>query len=105
LARTSAGFRVPEFAELIGVSPKTINNAESETSRHAVRPIVLNAWAMATGVPRQWLETGIAPTENDGGDGMESGRRDSNSQHSAWKAEASIIRFPLAVDDEGRRAA
>lgn len=47
---------VKQFAARIEVSEKTINNAEGE--RVAVRPITLAAWALASGVDRQWLETG-----------------------------------------------
>lgn len=65
-ARSLTGMNARDFADHIGVSHKTVNNAES--GRHAVRKIVINAWSMATGVPVEWLETGIAPTSDpDGG--------------------------------------
>ncbi len=80
-----------QFADHIGVSRGTVSNYERDKLPGGPRQrLVLNAWAMACDVSRQWLETGIAPTDNGGGDGgfgPESGRRDSNSQHSAWKAE------------------
>lgn len=56
------GMTVAEFAERIGVSDRTVNNAEGD--KRTVRPITLNAWAWATGVSRSWLETGegeVAP--------------------------------------------
>lgn len=57
-ARTLTGMTVAEFADAIGVSDKTINNAEGD--KRAVRRITLNAWAMATGVSLEWLESGTA---------------------------------------------
>lgn len=64
LARVKmTGLSTREFAELIGVSQKTINNAESGT--HQVRKIVLNAWSLATGVPVCWLKDGIVPQDGD----------------------------------------
>jgi len=66
-ARSLTGLNSRDFADLIGVSQKTINNAEGDT--HGVRKIVLNAWAMATGVPVAWLETGSEPDGDGGGDG------------------------------------
>lgn len=74
-ARSLTGLSTTEFAKVIGVSQKTVNNAES--GKHGVRKIVLNAWAMATGVPAVWLETGQVPTGNDGGDD-ERPRQESN---------------------------
>lgn len=46
-ARVMTGMTVAEFAERIGVSDRTINNAEGD--RRTVRRITLNAWALATG--------------------------------------------------------
>ena len=55
-ARLMTGQTTREFAETIGVSQKTICNAEADA--HTTRKIVLNAWAMATGVPVEWLRDG-----------------------------------------------
>ena len=60
-ARELTGLNSTEFAELIGVSQKTVNNAESDRTAK-IRKIVVNAWALATGVPAQWLLTGEAPS-------------------------------------------
>ncbi len=84
-ARSLTGLTVKEFAAEIGISPKSVNNYEGDHVEP--RKIVMNAWAMRTGVPLIWLEKGIAPGDHGGGDDGESGRRDSNPQHSAWKAE------------------
>lgn len=66
-ARSLTGLTVAEFAEQIGVSDRTINNAEGD--RRAVRKITLNAWALATGVPIEWLKTGHVSGSDDGPDG------------------------------------
>ena len=60
-AREHAGLEQAELADKIGVSRNTIGNAER--GQRSVRKIVVNAWAMATGVSRHWLETGQAPPE------------------------------------------
>ena len=55
-ARQLTGQTTREFAATIGVSQKTVCNAEADA--HATRKIVLNAWALATGVPVEWLRDG-----------------------------------------------
>ena len=56
-ARLNTGIGSAEFADRIGVSRNTVSAIESD--RTAVRKIVANAWALATGVPVEWLETGV----------------------------------------------
>jgi transcriptional regulator with XRE-family HTH domain len=56
-ARETAGLDQAELAELMGISRASVTNAEK--GHHGVRKIVLNAWALATGVPVSWLETGV----------------------------------------------
>jgi DNA-binding XRE family transcriptional regulator len=69
IAREYAGYDSGELADIIGVSRNTIGNAES--GRVKVRTIVINAWAMACGVPKSWLITGKAPEDSpDGGCGL-----------------------------------
>lgn len=53
------GLGVREFAALIGVSTSTVTSAELD--KRQTRKLLLNAWALATGVPVQWLETGEEP--------------------------------------------
>lgn len=67
MARETTGMGLREFAAEIGVAPDTLTSAEKD--RRKVRSITINAYALATGVDRQWLETGIAPddTDPDGG--------------------------------------
>lgn len=65
-ARLDAGYRdVQAFADLIGVSRNSVPNWESD--RHRPREIALRAWALATGVDRDWIEFGIIPTDDGGG--------------------------------------
>ncbi len=58
-AREQVGLDQQQLADTIGVSRRTVGNAES--GKHAVRKIVLNAWSLATGVPLVWLETDESP--------------------------------------------
>lgn len=55
-ARHRTGMSAAEFAEAIGVSPRTVTNAELD--KHGVRRPTLVAWSVATGVPLAWLERG-----------------------------------------------
>lgn len=66
-ARERVGLSQSDFAAEIDVSPRSVSNYESE----AVTPkkIVLKAWALRTGVPLEWIETGEVPNNGDGGDG------------------------------------
>lgn len=60
MARELTGMGVREFAEAIGVTADTITSAEHD--RRKVRPITINAYALASGVDREWLLTGEAET-------------------------------------------
>lgn len=66
-AREVSGLDQTQLADAMGVSRGTVSNAER--GNHAVRPIVVRMWAMATGVNRGWLETGQAPTMPSGPEG------------------------------------
>lgn len=77
-ARELTGLNTRDFADRLGVSPMTVNSAEND--RRAVRTITLRAWAMATGVPVEWLETGAEPTGPDGPGGATWAPWDSNPQ-------------------------
>lgn len=67
-ARESAGLNQAELAERLGVARMTVSRSESG-STEPMR-VVVRAWALATGVPLMWLETGEAPAP--GGDGASS---------------------------------
>lgn len=81
-ARSLTGLNTRDFAEVIGASQPTVTAAENDRSK--VRTITLNAWALATGVDRRWLETGKTPTRPgpDGGLDAERARRYSKPQPS-----------------------
>lgn len=65
-AREVSGMDQGELAEAMGVSRKTIGNNES--GGVTPRKIVIRAWALATGVDAEWLETGeISDPGPDGG--------------------------------------
>lgn len=61
IARLEAGLKQEELAALMGCGRTVISNAEK--GKGPVRKIVLNAWALATGVPISWLENGIGGWE------------------------------------------
>ena len=68
MARELTGMGVKEFAAHIGVANDTVTSAEHD--RRKVRAITLNAYVLATGVSREWLEQGTGspkPTPPDGG--------------------------------------
>ena len=68
MARATTGLSTRDFAERIGVSHGTITNAEND--KRSVRPITLNAYALATGVDRTWLETGVVTGDTPDGTEM-----------------------------------
>lgn len=58
-AREWADLDQTELATRMGVSRGTISN--NELGKTEPRLIVIRAWALATGVPIEWLMTGRAP--------------------------------------------
>jgi transcriptional regulator with XRE-family HTH domain len=77
-ALRSSGVGVQEMADYLGVARNTVStwiNGRIEPSKQTVR-----LWALRTGVPYEWLETGSAPRPEPGGE--ERARRDSNPQPS-----------------------
>ena len=66
-AREDTGMSQSEFAEATGMSRRTITRMEQATDIAGLRKPALMAWAMATGVPLSWLQTGIVPSPGDGG--------------------------------------
>ena len=69
IAREYAGLEQDELADKIGVSRGTVGNAEK--GRVQPRKIVVNAWALACGVPATWIWTGKHPDEDpDPGSGL-----------------------------------
>ncbi len=51
------------------MSRRTITRMEQATDVAGLRKPALMAWAMATGVPLSWLQTGIVPSGGDGESG------------------------------------
>lgn len=70
LARAHAHLNQTELAALMGVSRKTVANAE--TGLKTPLTMTLRAWAHATGVDTHWLQTGETPTGSDPDGGLES---------------------------------
>ena len=67
-ARELTGLDMGEFARALGVSRTTVGNAELD--RVKPRRLLLQAWALCTGVPLVWLETGEAPRPGDPVEGL-----------------------------------
>jgi transcriptional regulator with XRE-family HTH domain len=57
LSRLEADLTAGELADRMGVSRDVVSRVENGKSKP--RRIVLNAWALATGVPVSWLRDGI----------------------------------------------
>ena len=56
-----------EMADYLEVNRNTVSrwiNDEREPKR-----VILRLWAMRTGVPLEWIETGVTPENNGGDDG------------------------------------
>lgn len=85
-ARESAGLNQAALAEVTGMSRRSIS--AYETGDGAPRRPQLIAWAMATGVPLTWLETGAESPRQDGPDGgspIGRPQQDSNLQPTVCK--------------------
>ena len=76
IAREESGLGVSELAERMGVARNTVGNAEA--GKGEPRKVVLNAWALATGVDINWLLTGESPRQGDPGGGDECPQSGSN---------------------------
>jgi transcriptional regulator with XRE-family HTH domain len=61
-ARRAAGIEARELAVTLGVSPNTISNYENDRFDPKKARRTLISWALATGVPLAWLETGATDT-------------------------------------------
>jgi transcriptional regulator with XRE-family HTH domain len=55
-ARQDAGLEQRDLAEAMGLSPSTIGTYEKGVTPPKL--LVLKAWALATGVPVEWLQEG-----------------------------------------------
>lgn len=79
-ARELTGMDRAAFAECIGVSAKTVLNYETGATTR-VKPLVRRAWAMATGVPAFWLETGCRPPAGMADGGLLAPGQDGHQHH------------------------
>lgn len=70
-ARELTGMDQSQFAEAIGVSRGSVSNYER--SEAPPRPIVIRAWALATGVSEEWLSTGLGIVHTPPDDGASAG--------------------------------
>lgn len=100
IAREYAGYDQEQLAEQMGVSRNTIGNIEK--ARSPARPIVINAWALACGVPRSWLLTGENPTTDPDGGNSLLPRMDSNHQPSDC---ATVTKLPARLRCRGIKQA
>jgi transcriptional regulator with XRE-family HTH domain len=73
IAREHAGLEQDELADRVGISRNTVGNIEKGRLKTPPRKIVVNAWALACGVPVQWILDGTLPDGPDGG-GQPSGQ-------------------------------
>lgn len=62
-----AGIKVQDMADYLGMSRNTVGRYINDHGEADRRTLML--WAMRTGLPLEWLETGVAPADNgpDGG--------------------------------------
>lgn len=72
-----ADMSVQDMADYLEVKRNTVGNYIA--GRTSIPGGFLRLWALRTGVPREWLETGTAPRPEPGG---QRARRDSNPQPS-----------------------
>lgn len=85
LARAHAHLNQTELAALMGVSRKTVANAE--TGLKTPLTMTLRAWAHATGVDAHWLQTGETPAGDDPDGGLNAGGTNSsapNANSPSW---------------------
>lgn len=98
-AREFAGLDQGQLAERLGVARSTVARMEQGKTTHVKRPVLL-AWAFATGVDLQWLETGEAPSPD--GDGASTVRHQGLEPRTRWfeasaGQDADVIEFRQAA--------
>ena len=60
-AREDSGYSQATFAELSGLSRRTVSALETGEKLPGTKEY--NLWQMTTGIPRVWLETGCTPSD------------------------------------------
>jgi len=63
-----AKLSVGEMADYLGISRNTVGNYLGDRTR--IPQPTLTLWAMRTGVPKKWIETGTTSPHGDGGSPM-----------------------------------
>ena len=91
IAREEAGLSVQGLAERMGVARNTVGNAEA--GKGTPRKVVLNAWALATGVDIDWLKTGERPHQDGPGGGETCPQSGSNRRPADYKGD--VLAFPV----------
>ena len=79
-AREMTGMDQGQFAEHAGLSRTGVNAAEG--GKTTPRRSTLKLWALSTGVPLQWIETGEAPSRD--GDGAPAVRPEGFEPPTFW---------------------
>lgn len=95
LALEISGVDRTDMADYLGVRREAISRLLS--GKGSPRKSTLRLWALRTGVPFEWLETGQAPTPSGPGpdDGAELPRLDSNQQPSGYPSRQVRTVLPL----------
>ena len=98
-AREITGLDQSAFGEELGVSRATVSNAER--GRTSPSRLLMRAWALRSGVPLQWLETGKDPRPDGGPNGGltdQRTRRDSNPQPSDQEWNGDLVPGPWNLE-------
>ena len=97
--RRDQGLTQAAFAESLAVGEKAYAAWESGKNEPTSIVDIAVKLEQVTGVPRQWFLGWMdnTPGPNEGPEGDVSGRRDSNSQHSACNADGSVIELFPAI--------
>lgn len=81
---------VQEMADYLGVARNTVGNWINGRNEPSVQ--TLRLWALRTGVPFRWLETGEAPTGTNPDGGGECPQSGSNRRPADYKSD--VLSFP-----------
>ena len=99
-AREVTGMDQTEFAEHAGLSRAGVSNAERGES--TPRRSTLKLWALASGVPLYWIETGNEEAPSPGGDGASGARPEGFEPPTFWLG--STGSRPAVIPLRSRRA-
>lgn len=97
-AREARDISQGDLAERMGVARRTVGSYERDEVEP--RKIVVNAWALATGVPVEWLLYGVVPQDPDDPGHVTSGSQALNATRTAEVVELSARLGRAATDKE-----